>query len=378
MINVEQLMIDREMAFDKAFRTACIKASNTLEPIYIPALPTAYLMRELHHITNPVISILGDGPHASRIQSVAPGAGIFIDHRIPCYEIGCSCVICDIGFDTNTTVASVPLTIWGHGTENKMQAAVDIGSVQFGSPDKRSTYQGGPEHSYPDAWIELSGVIGATIYDCNFAGQRRGTADIEDSYFPVAPIHISADAGIVAELDGTSHPARSMKLLIEDCNFAPGCRHPILVEKNAWVEGLTIANNRMVDCWTGIVFHADPNNAGTGTALDIRDNNINFRRSALDIRGGVIDVRGNYFLPHARGVFAGSAHVRLDNVTLSHIRNNNFGISVPDNHPYYGVYVGSGCNRITVGPNNFQLVDAKIFAETGATNIHYVAEEWEK
>ena len=380
MINISDLMLEEHLSFDDALDFAQIKYEST-EPIYLPTFPEPYEIRTFHHFKTPVFRLVGDGPHASRIRVTSPHAGILIDQRRVSPDRGWSCLIGGIGFDVHTGFPGerAPLAIWGQGTENHMQAMVELSQVQFGSPDKRSPTQGGPERNYPDAWLDLSGVIAATIQKCNFAGQRRGPENLESSYFPIAPIRISADAGLVSEPDGNLHSARSMKLTIKDCNFAPGCRYPIFVEDDAWTEGLTIADNRMVDVWGGILFKANPSNHGTGTALDIRDNHINFRRAGIDVQQGVADIRGNYLLPHAKGAFgARSFHIRLGSETgpigptLSHIRHNNLGISDPKNHPEFGIYIGAGCDRITVGQNNVQRVDHEIYISLGASNIVHV------
>lgn len=348
MIEIKPDTVDRQLAD--------ISMRDRFEPIHFPASSEPYVLHDFHATTSPIVRMTGDGPHASRIL-LRPGAGILIDQRETRYAEGWSCHVEGLGIELDLgmpyATTSEALTIYGQGTENKMHSHIVVRDVQFGSPDKRSLAQGGNERLTPiDCWLRLSGVMRAHVINCNFTGNWRY----------VVGILFDSSAGRITDIDGSRYLARSMKNAISSCNFGPGLSAGIQCAPDTWVEGLTIADNSFVDVATGISVLADGSHGG-GTLIDIRDNHMAFRREAVRVEQGVVDIRGNYTIPLPHWPFEeDSTHIRLGKagaqkpvlVQLSRVRNNNFGMADPGNLPQSAVRIHAPSRRVSVGPDFVQ------------------------
>ena len=342
---------------DGQLEAALKKQADTWEPIYFPANDKAYILNEFHTTESSAVRLVGEGPHTSRIVMGSSRAGILVDQRQADYK-GWSCNIQDLGIDVlpDIELDAPALSVYGQGTENKMASHCQIHNVQFGPADKRSPPQGGEKRKRPTpTWLALSGTIGMQVTNCNFTGHwYYGGA--------VAGIRFTSNAGVIEDIEGSSHVARSMKCTIKNnCQFFV-MMTAILVDPDAWIEGLRITGNQMVDVGTGVLVLSDGTHGG-GTLIDVIDNHIAFRQTGIVIEQGVADIRGNYLLPLPHWEYEeDSAHVVLGapyntepiKAQLSRVAFNNFGMVDLKNLPEVAVLIYPPSRKIRVHDNFVQ------------------------
>ena len=337
----------------------------------------------IHHLSeslvfepNQIPHIYGAGMHKTVLVFDKATHGIVIDQSDPKMEQQDSCAldIHDLQIRYLNSMPQAPepaIKIIGRGTENGIACAGSIRRVQFGHPDKTN------EHPNTMTWLQLSGVCGLTVEECNFAQAYYSGISVE--HLPLSKVF---------EPDGTSHIPRTLKTNIVRCNFAPGTHVAIDVERDTWVEGLMIEGCRIVGVDLGINLQSDGQLPQHGTHVIIKNNHIAHKRDGIIVENGAgVCIKDNYLLALPQGDFDDfcthrhndgevAAHIRCSNVQLSEISGNKLGMVDPYNVPY-GIILDGESDRVIVGPNFCQKTMGDFVKGQNVKRVRYIGEEWD-